>query len=167
MMTRTLLPLLACLALAGCANIANTPAGTPLAQVEAKFGTPTLQCTNRQGQQRVIWSQQPLGQFAWGGNVDPDGRVQTIAPILTDEHFQVLAHGTWTPDQVRCEFGPPAFIDEVGLPSVRQIVWNYRYKQDHVWNSLMFVYFDRDVSHVTHFNAGPDPMYDHEERSHW
>jgi len=159
-MLRSSLPILGCLALAGCANIAQTPPQTPLAQVEAQFGAPTLQCTNKDGQRRVIWSQQPLGQFAWGTTLDAQGRVQAIVPILTDAHFEVLKKGTWTPDQVRCEFGPPAFVDKVGLPNVRQTVWNYRYKQDHVWNSLMFVFFDREGGHVTHFNPGPDPMYD-------
>lgn len=150
----------ATLALVGCANIAQTPPDTPLAQIESQFGVPTLRCTDRAGEARVIWSQQPLGQYAWGGNLDAQGRVKAIVPILTDEHFQVLKEGTWTPPQVRCEFGPPAIIDTVGLPSVRQIVWSYRYRQDHVWNSLMFVYFGHDGTHVTRFHPGPDPLYD-------
>lgn len=152
----------ACASLAGCADIAKTPPDTPLAQVEARFGAPTLQCTGRNGQQRVIWSQQPLGQYAWGTDLGPGGTVKAIEPILTDEHFEVLRQGTWTQAQVRCEFGPPAIIDSVGLPSVRQLVWSYRYRQDHVWNSLMFVYFGHDGARVTGFNPGPDPMYDHD-----
>ncbi|CDM23450.1 hypothetical protein [Castellaniella defragrans] len=149
--------------LAGCASIAATPPGTPLAQVSAQFGAPTLQCTDRQGRNRVVWSQQPLGQYAWGATVDAGGLVQGIEPILTDEHFQVLKQGEWTADQVRCEFGPPAIVDTAGLPSVRQIVWSYRYKQDHVWNSLMYVFMGPDGTRVTRFHPGPDPMYDRED----
>ncbi|CAM3772701.1 hypothetical protein [Castellaniella denitrificans] len=149
--------------LAGCANIAATPPGTPLAQVTAQFGAPTLQCVDRQGHDRVVWSRQPLGQYAWGGTVDAQGRVQGIEPILTDEHFQVLKQGEWTADQVRCEFGPPAIIDTAGLPDVRQIVWSYRYKQDHVWDSLMYVFLGPDGDRVTKFHPGPDPMYDQED----
>jgi hypothetical protein len=26
----------------------------------------------------------------------------------------------------------------------------------------MYVYFGHDGSHVTHFNPGPDPMYEHD-----
>ncbi|CAM5788285.1 hypothetical protein [Castellaniella caeni] len=146
--------------LSACAGIGSTAPGTPLTQIEAHFGAPTLQCTDRNGQARAIWSQQPLGQYAWGGTLDAAGRIEAMQPILTDEHFQVLKQGTWTPEQVRCEFGPPAFIDSVGLPGTRQVVWNYRYRQDHVWNSLMFVYFGQDGSHVTRFHPGPDPLYD-------
>ena len=94
--------------------------------------------------------------------MDAQGRVQGVEPILTDEHFQVLKQGEWTADQVRCEFGPPAIIDTAGLPNVRQIVWSYRYKQDHVWNSLMYVFMGRDGDRVTKFHPGPDPMYDRE-----
>ncbi|MGB6008623.1 hypothetical protein [Castellaniella sp.] len=150
--------------LAGCANIAATPPGTPLTQVAAQFGAPTLQCTDRQGQARVVWSRQPFGQYAWGATVDAQGRVGPIQPILTDEHFQVLKQGVWTADQVRCEFGPPAIIDTAGLPDVRQIVWSYRYKQGGVWNSLMYVFMGRDGSQVTKFHPGPDPMYDRDSR---
>ncbi|MGB6241099.1 MAG: hypothetical protein WBF69_01320 [Castellaniella sp.] len=157
----------ASLLLAGCANISKTPPGTPLAQVTAQFGAPTLQCTDRQGQARAIWSQQPFGQYAWAASVDPQGKVGPVQPILTDEHFQVLKQGVWTADQVRCEFGPPAVIDSAGLPNVRQVVWSYRYKQDHVWNSLMYVFMGRDGDQVTKFHPGPDPMYEHDNMVPW
>lgn len=149
--------------LGGCANIAATPPGTPLSQVTARFGAPTLKCVDRQGRNRVVWSRQPLGQYAWGATVDAQGRVQGVEPILTDAHFQALKQGEWTADQVRCEFGPPAIIDTAGLPNVRQIVWSYRYKQDHVWNSLMYVFMGPDGRQVTKFHPGPDPMYDRED----
>ncbi len=154
---------LAVLLLGGCASLTAIPPDTPLDQVVSRFGAPTLQCKDRQGHDRVVWSQQPLGQQAWGSTVDAQGRVQAIEPILTDAHFQILKQGVWTPEQVRCEFGPPAVIETVGLPSVRQIVWSYRYRQDHVWNSLMYVYFGHDGARVTRFHPGPDPMYDQED----
>ncbi|HEY9572461.1 MAG TPA: hypothetical protein VIR76_05000 [Pusillimonas sp.] len=146
--------------LAACANMANTPPGTPLAQVEAQFGRPNFSCPAENGGQRLIWSQQPNGQYAWGTNVDSAGNTDRIQPVLTDEHFQLLASGVWTPERVRCEFGPPAEISAVGLPSSRQIVWSYRYRQASVWNSLMYVYFGKDGEKVTRFHPGPDPRYE-------
>lgn len=134
--------------------------GTPLAAVEAEYGRPDFTCTRPDGRQRVIWTLQPNGQYAWGTDVNGDGRIVRMEALLTDEHFRRLGTGTWTPDQVQCEFGPPAQIDEVGLPSVRQVVWSYRYKQDDVWFSLMYVYFGHDGSHVTNFHPGPDPRYE-------
>ncbi|ARP92523.1 hypothetical protein CAL14_05185 [Bordetella genomosp. 9] len=149
--------------LAGCADMAaRTPPNTPLSQVVAEYGRPNFTCPLPGGGQRVIWTQQPLGQYAWGGNVGPDGRIDRVVPILTDAHFAILSEGVWTPDRVRCEFGPPAIIDEVGLPSVRQVVWSYRYRENDVWNSLMYVYMGRNGDRVTRHHPGPDPMYDQE-----
>ncbi|ETH39010.1 hypothetical protein L547_3298 [Bordetella pertussis H918] len=153
-------------ALAACANLNQVPPGTPLADVQAQFGAPNFACDLPNGGQRVIWTQQPYGQFAWGANVGPDGRVDRVVEVLTDEHFKVLGTGTWTADQVRCEFGPPAEIKQVGLPSVRQVVWSYRYRESRVWNSLMYVYMGREGDRVTRFHPGPDPMYDEDWRWH-
>lgn len=151
-------------ALAACANPTQVPPGSPLASVTSQLGQPNFACPMADGGQRVIWTQQPYGQYAWGANVRPDGRIDQVRPILTDAHFKLLATGTWTADQVRCEFGPPAEIDQVGLPSVREVVWSYRYKQSGVWNSLMFVYMGRDGQQVTRFHPGPDPMFEADRR---
>ncbi len=163
-LTRCAAALAAAGALAACSNLAQVPPGTPLADVAAQYGRPNFSCDMAGGGQRVIWTQQPYGQYAWGANVAADGRVDRVLPILTDAHFKLLAKGAWTADQVRCEFGPPAQVDEVGLPSVREVVWSYRYKQSGVWNSLMYVYMGRDGQRVTRFHPGPDPMYDDDWR---
>jgi hypothetical protein len=146
--------------LAGCANMADTPPGTPLQQVEAKYGRPTYSCTGENGAQHLIWSQQPNGQYAWGAHVDSAGNIDKITPLLTDEHFKLLAQGTWTQQQVMCEFGPPAQVSTVGLPSSSQLVWSYRYREASAWNSLMYVYFGTDGAKVPRFHPGPDPMFD-------
>jgi len=154
-------------ALAGCADMAaKVPPGAPLSQVEAEYGRPNFTCERTgpgpglAGGQRVIWTQQPLGQYAWGANVGPDGRIDRVERLLTDEHFKLLSDGDWPAERVRCEFGPPAIIDQVGLPSVRQVVWSYRYRENDVWNSLMYVYMGRDGDRVTRHHPGPDPMYE-------
>lgn len=162
---RQILALALIAGLSSCANMADTTPGTPLADVQAQFGRPNFNCTLPDGAQRVIWTQQPFGQFAWGANVGADGHIDQVVALLTDQNFQQLADGVWPAERVRCEFGPPAQIREVGLPSVRQIVWSYRYRQDQVWNSLMHVYMGRDGHQVTHFHPGPDPLFDNEWNS--
>lgn len=152
--------LLGPLLLSACANMADTPPGSPLADVQAQFGAPNYSCTTDSGQQRVIWSMQPYGQYAWGAHVDSAGNVDEVVPVLTDAHFNKLSTGRWTADQVLCEYGPPAEREAVGLPSRRQEVWSYRYKQSSVWNSLMYVYFDPNTGVVTRHHPGPDPMYE-------
>lgn len=161
-LSRTVAAVALPLTLAACANMASTPPGTPLTDVQAQFGAPNFSCTNDAGQQRAIWTTQPMGQYAWGANIDGEGRIDQITPILTNAHFRKLDQGTWTQSQVQCEFGPPAEISEVGLPSVRQHVWSYRFKESGAWNSLMHVYFDINTGLVTRHHAGPDPMYERE-----
>ncbi len=156
----TLAALLPLALLYGCTTFKSVPPGTPLAQVQSEFGRPNYSCPLPDGGQRVIRSGQPFGQFAWGTDVDAQGRVGEISQLLTDQHFRKLGEGNWTPEQVLCEFGPPAEQGGVGLPSSIQIVWSYRYRQNDVWNSLMHVYFGQDGERVTRFHPGPDPMYD-------
>lgn len=156
----------AVIGLTGCANLGQVPAGVPLADVITEFGKPNYECVKPDGTRRVIWTTQPAGQYAWGTDVSPDGRTEKVVTILTDSYFKHLATGTWTADQVRCEFGPPANISGVGLPSVRETVWAYRYKQSGVWNSLMYVYMGRDGKQMTRFHPGPDPEYDEERFMH-
>ncbi|OZI52667.1 hypothetical protein [Bordetella genomosp. 4] len=151
-------------ALSACANLAQVPPGAPMAEVTSQFGRPNFECTRADGTHRVIWTTQPSGQYAWGTDLTADGRTEQIVPILTDPYFkQHLAQGM-TAEQVQCEFGPPADISGVGLPSVRETVWAYRYKQSGVWNSLMYVYMGRDGNSVTRFHPGPDPLYDEDRR---
>jgi hypothetical protein len=155
------LPALLLAALGGCADMAaKVPPGATLASVEASYGRPNFTCPLPNGGQRAIWTQQPLGQYAWGTDVAPDGRIDKISRLLTDRSFDQMKEGVWPAERVRCEFGPPANIDEVGLPNVRQVVWSYRYRQSDSWNSLMYVYMGRDGSQMTHFHPGPDPMYE-------
>ncbi len=167
---RTVRVTVASIALAGlaaCANMTEVPPGSPLSQVQAQFGTPNFECPLADGGRRVIWTQQPMGQYAWGTNVSPDGLIDRVLPLLTDAHFKVLETGDWGPERVRCEFGPPARIDQAGLGEKREVVWSYRYRENSAWNSLMYVYMGRDGNKVTHFHPGPDPMYDADRFNWW
>lgn len=146
-----------------CANMTQIPPGSAISDVQAKWGQPNFECQGPDGGRRVIWSQQPMGQYAWGANVNAAQNIDRVEPLLTDEHFEKLRTGQWTQNQVRCEFGPPAEISTVGLPSDTQLIWSYRYRQSSAWNSLMYVYFGTDGSHVTRFHPGPDPMFDHND----
>jgi len=151
--------------LGACATGPRWQVGDTLDVIQARMGAPTLMCPDGvQGDRVVIWSQQPFGQQVWAARVSAEGRLQTMEQMLTDAGFQRLAEGVWTPERLRCHFGPPAEIAQVGLPSTRQVVWSYRYLQEGVWHSLMHVYLGPDGDRVTHFHSGPDPMY---ERDFW
>jgi hypothetical protein len=149
-------------ALAGCANMNTLPAGTPLSAIEQKYGAPTYTCTRPDGQQRAVWSQMPSGEYAWGADIGADERAGPVVSVLTDEHFLRLAQGTWTPDAVRCEYGPPYRINMAGIGEKREITWGYRYMQS-TRHSVMWIYMGRDGAQVTHFNPAPDERYQRSE----
>jgi len=148
------------LGLTGCASMTQTEPGTPIAAVEQKFGEPTITCALPDGGYRAVWSEQPYGHYAWATDVNAQGNVGDTIQVLDDRVFnQALSQGVWDAERVKCMFGPPADINNVGLPSVTKTVWAYRYFQNGVWYSLMYVFFDPATNLVIEHYAGPDPMF--------
>lgn len=147
---------LACVTLlAGCVNFSSVTPGMPVAEALQKLGKPSTTCKRDDGTERLIWTMQPYGQFAWGTNTTPQGTVVGLQQLLTDAHFQVLATGSWNAQQVTCEFGEPA--NKYGVAKDNQIVWGYRYKQESVWPAMMYVYMGSDGNLVNRFHPAPDP----------
>lgn len=144
---------------AGCAQISSVKPGTSLTAVENQFGAPTTLCAEPNGTKRAIWSQQPMGHYAFATTVDATSQVSEFEQVLTDRSFNRLGEGVWTSEEVRCAFGPPERIGSAGLPGNTEIVWSYRYRQSGVWYSLMYVFLGTDGETVTRFYAGPDPMF--------
>jgi hypothetical protein len=144
----------------GCAQITSVKPGTELAAVEKQFGAPSTICPAADGTKRAVWSQQPFGEFAFATTISADANVGKFEQVLTDQSFNQLGVGTWTPERVKCTFGPPENISSVGLPGDLKIVWSYRYRQNGVWYSLMYVFFDKDTNTLNQYFAGPDPMFD-------
>lgn len=149
----------AVLLLGACTSMRDIPPGTPLADVQARYGAPTVECPQPDGTRTLVWSTQPMGQYAWGSRVGADGRLGAVEQILTDAAFKQVEIGVWNEEQLLCAFGPPADKSMVGLPSVRQNVWSYRYRQAGAWNSLMHVYLS-DTGVVQRMHPGPDPLYE-------
>ena len=158
---RALRPIRVTLALAsialvtGCANYQSVKPGMSTAEAIQKLGKPSTSCVREDGTQRLIWTMQPYGQYAWGTNTTKDGKVIEMQQLLTDKHFQVLASGKWTDQRLACEFGEPA--NKYGIAKGNEIVWAYRYKQDDVWNSMMYVYMGPQGNLVNRFHPAPDP----------
>lgn len=151
-----------CATLGACATYRDVPPNSPRSVVYETMGQPSLTCPLDSGGDRSIWTLQPNGQYAYGARFNAAGITDRVESILTDANFRKLDTGIWTADDVRCEFGPPARITRSGLGEKNEVVWEYRYKQANVWNSLMYVYFGRDGERVTHYHPGPDPAFERE-----
>jgi len=144
-------------ALAACASPQFIKPGETGTAVVARLGKPTASFPRPGGGERLIYSGQPMGQQVWISDLDAGGKVVNTFQALTSERFAMLDHGDWDAKRLMYEFGPPARVDRVGLHG-EQIVWNYRFKEDDVWNSLMYVYVT-DAGVVYRHHPGPDPLY--------
>ena len=141
--------------LVGCVNYSSVKPGMTVTEAIQKLGKPSTTCKRNDGTERLIWTMQPYGQYAWGTNTSKQGTVVGLQQLLTDAHFQVLASGRWTDKELACEFGEPANKD--GVSKGNEIVWAYRYKQEGVWDSMMYVYMGPQGNLVNRFHPAPDP----------
>jgi len=151
-MSRSLLALAAVL-LAGCAthftNVLQITPGTPREAVLARAGQPTRVVPLPQGGQRLQYSLQPMGRFAFMVDLDAGGRVTSARQVLTAAGFQRIEPGRWNRADVEREFGPPARID--GVASWDGPVMTYRWMDGDRSDMFYWVYLDRqDVVQRAH-----------------
>ena len=119
----------------------SVPPGTAREAVIARLGQPTRIVRLPAGE-RLQYSQQPFGQYAWMVDLDASGRVLEARQVLTAAQFNRIEPGKWTRDDVLREFGPPAMVD--GVASWNGPIMTYR------WNdgSDMFYYVYLDPGNV-------------------
>jgi hypothetical protein len=122
--------------------------GTPRDAVIARMGPPQRVVRLPAGE-RLQYSFQPLGRYAWMVDLDATGRVVQARQVLTEADFHRIQPGLWTRDDVEREFGRPAWIERVS--SWRGPIMTYRWRD--IANSDMFywVYLDeRNVVQRAH-----------------
>lgn len=153
--------LLAAGLLAGCAhpwNSVGLAPGTPRAQVIARAGPPARVLPLAGGGQRLQYTLQPLGRYAFNVDLDASGRLVQARQVLTLDNFNRIEVGQWSRADVEREFGPPAMVDRVGS-------WNgpvYTYRWSDGSDMFYWVYFDpqgvvrRAHQGMEHVNAPND-----------
>ena len=135
--------LAAALLLAACAaNPFNTPqvaAGTARQDGIARLGPPT-RTVPIPGGERLQYSMQPYGQFAWMVDLDAAGRVTRARQVLNLNEFNRIVPGQWTRADVEREFGPPAWVD--GVARWNGPVLTYRWRDVDRSDMFYWVYLD-------------------------
>lgn len=116
-------------------------AGTPRDAVIARLGQPTRVVRMPAGE-RLQYSLQPFGQYAWMVDLDASGRVVRSRQVLTAADFNRIEVGSWNRADVEREFGPPAMID--GVASWNGPILTYRWSD----GSDMFYYVYLDQANV-------------------
>jgi hypothetical protein len=143
-MMKGLISIAAALVLVSCASPFGAPGiapGTPREDVVARMGPPTRVVPLGHGAQRLQYSLQPAGQYAWMVDLDPAGRVTSVRQVLNERDFSRIVPGAWTGADVEREFGPPAQVDEVA--SWNGPVMTYRWKDVQGADMFYWIYLDR------------------------
>lgn len=131
------------LLLAACAhpwNTAGIAPGTPRDEVIARAGQPRAVVPLADGGQRLQYSLQPMGQYAFMVDLDAAGRVVRSRQVLTEQEFNRIEPGRWTRADVLREFGPPARVD--GVASFQGSVLTYRWRDIGGGDMFYWVYVD-------------------------
>jgi len=133
----------AALLLTACASPfvgASIAPGTPRDEVLARMGPTTLVVPLANGGQRLQYSLQPAGQYAWMVDLDPTGRVTSARQVLNEQDFHRIVPGEWTRADVEREFGPPARVDSVA--SWNGPIMTYRWRDIQGADMFYWVYLD-------------------------
>ena len=133
----------AALLLGACAhpwNAMQVPPGSTQDQVIAQAGPPLRVVSLPQGGQRMQYTMQPMGQYAFMVDLDASGRVVNSRQVLTEANFNRIEPGRWTIADVDREFGPPARVDAVA--SFYGRVLTYRWKDMAGADMFYWVYVD-------------------------
>ncbi|MBI2769324.1 MAG: hypothetical protein HYX47_06860 [Burkholderiales bacterium] len=140
---RYLFALCAAALLSACAanpfNAYGVQPGTARDAVIARLGAPTRVVRLPDGGERLQYSLQPFGQYAWMVDLDGAGKVLRSRQVLNMADFNRIEPGKWTRDDVEREFGPPAKID--GVASWNGPIMNYRWTDGS--DMFYWVYLDR------------------------
>jgi hypothetical protein len=162
-MTYSLRPVIQILGLAGaitlvgCGSMTQIAPGTPLQTVISQYGQPSVSCANPDGTKRVVWSQEPEGELAWGADVDANGTVTTFTQVLRPSEFVVLNEGSWDAQRVNCHFGPPSRI-ETYPDNPNQVVWHYNYYSEEPGNfMILYITINKASDRVVNYSTAPNP----------
>jgi hypothetical protein len=133
--------LAAAFTLAGCAAPMDVVGpGASRDDVLARMGQPARVVPLPNGGQRLQYTLQPAGQYAWMVDVDTAGRVTSARQVLNEGDFNRIVPGQWTGVDVEREFGPPARVDRVA--SWNGPVLTYRWRDLQNADMFYWVYLD-------------------------
>jgi len=139
----------------GCTPLTQLPKGTAYSDVQAQYGQPQAECQLEQ-ETLAVWSQQPMGYYAWRGRFDANQQLVDMQQVLTDSSFGSLEQEQWDKEAVWCHFGPPGEQRPAPYLGTMLDTWTYRYKQNNVWPMMMNIFFN-DRGQVQAIQRSMDP----------
>jgi hypothetical protein len=144
---------------AACASLGppSFPAGTSMAEVEARMGRPQAVVNAPGGV--VVWQYPngPVGQTTYMVDFGPDQRVTTVYQALTEQRIAKIVPGTTTQADIRLLLGPPG--QTMFFSRMNEEVWSYRYQTGASMNWIFNVNFDAKTKIVRSTGQEIDPLF--------
>ena len=141
--------------LSSCASWLAPPVqpGQTEAEVIAKLGRPTN--VYQDGASRALeYMHGPMGQTTEMARIGPDGKLVSFEQVLNMRTFSTITVGEADKNKVLRTVGTPSQIQYFRLSKLE--AWNYPYRENGIWDSMMTVYFDKSGI-VRKMENGPDP----------
>lgn len=112
------------------------------------MGPPVLEWTNADGSRQLAYPTGPFGVHTWMVRIAPDGRLERIENVLTEEHFARVKPGM-SMEEVLQLLGPVAPSGGVTYFERRdELVWEWLYCPDWRRLSRFYVLFDGTTGKV-------------------
>lgn len=146
----------------GCAALMppSVNIGDSEAELISKRGQPTHRY--QEGTDHLLeYALGPWGQRTYMARINAAGKVVSFEQVLTVETFATIKVGESTKEAVLHTIGAPSDTSYLSLRDLE--VWAYPYKEAGVWNSVMYVHFDKQGV-VRQMLNGPDPWFDPDRR---
>jgi outer membrane protein assembly factor BamE (lipoprotein component of BamABCDE complex) len=147
----SLLALLLGLAAAGCASYDGhslRPGMSTEAEVRAVMGQPAAEFRDSDGTRRLVYPRGPLGTQTYVADVDANGVLAALRPVLSDDTFNRIQPGM-TRDDILRMIGPPG--ETMAFPLSGQVAWDYRYVDTWGYPAIFSVAFDKNGVVVSKF----------------
>jgi hypothetical protein len=160
---RVMLACVATLALGACAQPwQRFNPGDDQSMLIARLGPPREVYDLPNGNKRLMWPTQPMGETTTAADVSSAGKIISVRQVLQPSEFYKAEVGKWTKNDVLVNFGRPE--ETAYFPLMKREVWTYRYLEDGVWYQLYHFYFDGGgVLRLT--QKTPDPLHDPDSRN--
>jgi hypothetical protein len=145
MAMKSLFPILAVLALAGCASYTGRglAPGATEAEVRATMGNPVVVYPNADGSRRLAYPKGPYGTETYMADIGPDGRLVSVHNALNDDTFYRVRPGMHR-DEVLHLIGPPS--DSMAFPRQGHYALDWRFVDTWGYTAIFSVTFDgRDI----------------------
>ena len=130
---------------AGCANFSALRPGTPVAELEQRFGPPAAVWKDADGSEVWEYPRGPLGLETFMITVGPDRAVREVRQALNDDYvFRI--HPGMSRDEVRRLLGRPGEVESFDRRD--EEVWSWRYQDTAARYMILHVVFDRSAGTV-------------------